>query len=83
MLLAKGVGLVYVLQKQLEFAVQMTCESCADKVRAALEGKPGNIVSKFTSTVKGTEMLWLHRLCAAASVCHVCPFFFGLLKRML
>lgn len=26
---------------QLEFAVQMTCESCADKVRAALEGKPG------------------------------------------
>ncbi|KAK2899924.1 copper chaperone for superoxide dismutase-like isoform X2 [Channa argus] len=26
---------------KLEFAVQMTCESCADKVRAALEGKPG------------------------------------------
>ena len=26
---------------QLEFAVQMTCESCAEKVRAALEGKPG------------------------------------------
>ncbi|XP_034713156.1 copper chaperone for superoxide dismutase-like isoform X2 [Etheostoma cragini] len=25
----------------LEFAVQMTCESCAVKVRAALEGKPG------------------------------------------
>ncbi|KAL3046238.1 hypothetical protein OYC64_004279 [Pagothenia borchgrevinki] len=26
---------------KLEFAVQMTCESCAVKVRAALEGKPG------------------------------------------
>ncbi|XP_035530906.1 copper chaperone for superoxide dismutase-like isoform X1 [Morone saxatilis] len=26
---------------KLEFAVQMTCESCADKVRAALEDKPG------------------------------------------
>ncbi|KAM9717667.1 LOW QUALITY PROTEIN: copper chaperone for superoxide dismutase [Menidia menidia] len=26
---------------KLEFAVQMTCESCADSVRAALEGKPG------------------------------------------
>ncbi|TNN39469.1 Copper chaperone for superoxide dismutase [Liparis tanakae] len=26
---------------KLEFAVQMTCESCADKVRAALEGKAG------------------------------------------
>ncbi|XP_041635570.1 copper chaperone for superoxide dismutase-like [Cheilinus undulatus] len=26
---------------RLEFAVQMTCESCADKVRAALEGRPG------------------------------------------
>uniref|UniRef100_UPI0037E7D412 copper chaperone for superoxide dismutase n=1 Tax=Semicossyphus pulcher TaxID=241346 RepID=UPI0037E7D412 len=26
---------------KLEFAVQMTCESCADKVRAALEGKTG------------------------------------------
>ncbi|XP_041842511.1 copper chaperone for superoxide dismutase-like isoform X1 [Melanotaenia boesemani] len=26
---------------KLEFAVQMTCESCAEKVRAALEGKPG------------------------------------------
>uniref|UniRef100_A0A668S0Z0 Superoxide dismutase copper chaperone n=1 Tax=Oreochromis aureus TaxID=47969 RepID=A0A668S0Z0_OREAU len=25
----------------LEFAVQMTCESCGEKVRAALEGKPG------------------------------------------
>ncbi|XP_073331002.1 copper chaperone for superoxide dismutase [Pagrus major] len=26
---------------KLEFAVQMTCESCADKVRAALEDEPG------------------------------------------
>ncbi|XP_034019889.1 copper chaperone for superoxide dismutase [Thalassophryne amazonica] len=26
---------------KLEFAVQMTCESCAQKVRAALEGNPG------------------------------------------
>uniref|UniRef100_A0A8C6UPF5 Superoxide dismutase copper chaperone n=1 Tax=Neogobius melanostomus TaxID=47308 RepID=A0A8C6UPF5_9GOBI len=26
---------------KLEFAVQMTCESCANKVRGALEGKPG------------------------------------------
>uniref|UniRef100_A0A3B4TX55 Superoxide dismutase copper chaperone n=2 Tax=Seriola dumerili TaxID=41447 RepID=A0A3B4TX55_SERDU len=26
---------------KLEFAVQMTCESCAEKVSAALEGKPG------------------------------------------
>ncbi|KAM6909016.1 copper chaperone for superoxide dismutase [Xenentodon cancila] len=26
---------------KLEFAVQMTCESCAEKVRAAFEGKPG------------------------------------------
>ncbi|CAF96200.1 unnamed protein product, partial [Tetraodon nigroviridis] len=25
---------------KVEFAVQMTCESCADKVRAALQGKP-------------------------------------------
>ncbi|XP_024144463.1 copper chaperone for superoxide dismutase isoform X2 [Oryzias melastigma] len=28
-------------QSKLEFAVQMTCESCADAVRASLEGKPG------------------------------------------
>ncbi|XP_070710995.1 copper chaperone for superoxide dismutase [Pempheris klunzingeri] len=28
-------------QAKLEFAVQMTCESCAVKVRAALEGQPG------------------------------------------
>ncbi|XP_038147249.1 copper chaperone for superoxide dismutase-like [Cyprinodon tularosa] len=26
---------------KLEFAVQMTCESCAEKIRAALEGIPG------------------------------------------
>lgn len=26
---------------QVEFAVQMTCGSCADEVRAALQGKPG------------------------------------------
>ncbi|XP_010745782.3 copper chaperone for superoxide dismutase [Larimichthys crocea] len=26
---------------KLEFAVQMTCDSCADKVRAALQDKPG------------------------------------------
>ncbi|XP_068163801.1 copper chaperone for superoxide dismutase [Antennarius striatus] len=26
---------------KVEFAVQMTCESCADKVRAVLQGKPG------------------------------------------
>lgn len=26
---------------KLEFAVQMTCEKCAQKIRAALEGKPG------------------------------------------
>ncbi|KAJ0006512.1 hypothetical protein NQD34_013785 [Periophthalmus magnuspinnatus] len=26
---------------KLEFTVQMTCESCANKVRGALEGKPG------------------------------------------
>ncbi|XP_072315330.1 copper chaperone for superoxide dismutase [Eucyclogobius newberryi] len=26
---------------KLEFAVQMTCESCANKVRGALEGRPG------------------------------------------
>lgn len=26
---------------KLEFAVQMTCESCANQVRGALEGKPG------------------------------------------
>lgn len=31
----------YVSPPQLEFAVQMTCGSCAEKVRAALEGKPG------------------------------------------
>ncbi|XP_068584448.1 copper chaperone for superoxide dismutase [Cebidichthys violaceus] len=30
-----------VVPTKLEFAVQMTCESCAVKVRAALEGKPG------------------------------------------
>uniref|UniRef100_A0A3B5LLN5 Superoxide dismutase [Cu-Zn] n=1 Tax=Xiphophorus couchianus TaxID=32473 RepID=A0A3B5LLN5_9TELE len=29
----------YVSPPQLEFAVQMTCESCAEKVRAALQGK--------------------------------------------
>ncbi|XP_071379643.1 copper chaperone for superoxide dismutase [Centroberyx affinis] len=28
-------------ETKLEFAVQMTCESCADTVRAALEGRPG------------------------------------------
>lgn len=31
---------------QLEFAVQMACESCADKVRTALESKPGKKSSK-------------------------------------
>ncbi|XP_071774159.2 copper chaperone for superoxide dismutase [Centroberyx gerrardi] len=28
-------------ETKLEFAVQMTCESCANTVRAALEGRPG------------------------------------------
>lgn len=32
---------VFVLQ--VEFAVQMTCETCADKVRDALQGKPGRL----------------------------------------
>lgn len=30
-----------VFAMQVEFAVQMTCESCADKVRTVLQGKPG------------------------------------------
>lgn len=32
---------VFVLQ--VELAVQMTCESCADKVRAALQERPGRL----------------------------------------
>lgn len=34
-----GVFVFFVLQ--VEFAVQMTCDGCADQVRAALQGKPG------------------------------------------
>nr|XP_046236308.1 copper chaperone for superoxide dismutase-like [Scatophagus argus] len=40
---------------KLEFAVQMTCESCADKVRAALEGKPG--VKSVSVDVSKEEVL--------------------------
>ncbi|RVE60385.1 hypothetical protein OJAV_G00180380 [Oryzias javanicus] len=40
---------------KLEFAVQMTCESCADAVRAALEGKPG--VTAVTVDVRREEVL--------------------------
>uniref|UniRef100_A0A673BWR4 Copper chaperone for superoxide dismutase n=2 Tax=Sphaeramia orbicularis TaxID=375764 RepID=A0A673BWR4_9TELE len=40
---------------KLEFAVQMTCESCADKVRAALEGKPG--VKSVSIDVSKEEVL--------------------------
>ncbi|XP_047427542.1 copper chaperone for superoxide dismutase [Mugil cephalus] len=40
---------------RLEFAVQMTCESCAGKVRAALEGKPG--VKSFSIDVGKEEVL--------------------------
>ncbi|XP_070785828.1 copper chaperone for superoxide dismutase [Enoplosus armatus] len=40
---------------KLEFAVQMTCESCADKVRAALEGKPG--VASVSVDVSKEEVL--------------------------
>ncbi|MED6250216.1 hypothetical protein ATANTOWER_027040 [Ataeniobius toweri] len=40
---------------KLEFAVQMTCESCAEKVRAALEGKPG--VSSISIDVSKEEVL--------------------------
>ncbi|XP_040887791.1 copper chaperone for superoxide dismutase-like isoform X1 [Toxotes jaculatrix] len=40
---------------KLEFAVQMTCESCADKVRAALEGKPG--VKSVSIDVSREEVL--------------------------
>ncbi|KAM9836897.1 copper chaperone for superoxide dismutase [Aulostomus maculatus] len=40
---------------KLEFAVQMTCESCASQVRAALEGKPG--VTSVIIDVKKEEVL--------------------------
>ncbi|KAM7366414.1 hypothetical protein PAMP_015853 [Pampus punctatissimus] len=40
---------------KLEFAVQMTCESCADKVRAVLEGKPG--VQSFSVDVSKESVL--------------------------
>ncbi|XP_044040953.1 copper chaperone for superoxide dismutase-like [Siniperca chuatsi] len=40
---------------KLEFAVQMTCESCADKVRATLEGKPG--VKSVSIDVSKEEVL--------------------------
>ncbi|XP_072232721.1 copper chaperone for superoxide dismutase [Leuresthes tenuis] len=40
---------------KLEFAVQMTCESCADEVRSALEGKPG--VKLVSIDVRKEEVL--------------------------
>ncbi|XP_026209324.1 copper chaperone for superoxide dismutase [Anabas testudineus] len=40
---------------KLEFAVQMTCESCAHQVRAALEGTPG--VKSFSIDVSKEEVL--------------------------
>ncbi|XP_071315305.1 copper chaperone for superoxide dismutase [Trachinotus anak] len=40
---------------KLEFAVQMTCESCAEKVRAALEGRPG--VKSVSIDVSKEEVL--------------------------
>nr|XP_029134388.1 copper chaperone for superoxide dismutase isoform X1 [Labrus bergylta] len=40
---------------KLEFAVQMTCESCAEKIRAALEGRPG--VQSVTIDVGKEEVL--------------------------
>ncbi|XP_051284884.1 copper chaperone for superoxide dismutase [Dicentrarchus labrax] len=40
---------------KLEFAVQMTCESCAEKVRAALEDKPG--VKSVSIDVSKEEVL--------------------------
>ncbi|XP_074518397.1 copper chaperone for superoxide dismutase [Halichoeres trimaculatus] len=38
---AHGVRMESQRPTKLEFAVQMTCESCAEKIRAALEGRPG------------------------------------------
>lgn len=41
---------------QVEFAVQITCETCADKIRAALQEKPGRlkkIVKYELSLLKG------------------------------
>ncbi|KAG7241515.1 hypothetical protein INR49_025419 [Caranx melampygus] len=47
-LLAQAATSGYIMETErptkLEFAVQMTCESCAQKVRAALEGKPVSFV---------------------------------------
>lgn len=40
---------------KLEFAVQMTCESCANKVKGALEGKPG--VNSISIDVEKEEVL--------------------------
>ncbi|XP_058482072.1 copper chaperone for superoxide dismutase-like [Solea solea] len=40
---------------KLEFAVQMTCDTCAQKVRAALEGKPG--VKSFSIDLSREEVL--------------------------
>ncbi|KAM6959949.1 copper chaperone for superoxide dismutase [Tautogolabrus adspersus] len=40
---------------KLEFAVQMTCESCAEQVRAALEGRPG--VQSVSIDVSKEEVL--------------------------
>ncbi|XP_075948673.1 copper chaperone for superoxide dismutase isoform X1 [Anarhichas minor] len=50
---------------KLEFAVQMTCESCAVKVRAALEGKPG--VSSVSVDV-GKEQVLVESALTSAEV---------------
>ncbi|CAJ1085958.1 copper chaperone for superoxide dismutase-like [Xyrichtys novacula] len=50
---------------KLEFAVQMTCESCADKVRAALENKPG-VQSVFVDV--GKEQVLVESALTSAEV---------------
>ncbi|KAM3857756.1 copper chaperone for superoxide dismutase [Diretmus argenteus] len=50
---------------KLEFAVQMTCESCAKQVRAALEGKPG---VKLVSIDVGKEEVLVESALTTAEV---------------
>ncbi|KAK7909931.1 hypothetical protein WMY93_014615 [Mugilogobius chulae] len=50
---------------KLEFTVQMTCESCANKVRGALEGKPG---VKSVSVDVETEAVLVETVLTSAEV---------------
>lgn len=60
-----GVFLCVFSPPQLEFAVQMSCESCADKVRAALEGKPGE---REHAEVQQRLAVWIYE-CTQPNMC--------------